>query len=199
MKIYSINVNDISCGQLCDWFEQMSNERKESVMRTKIEHKRSLRIAADHICRTAIAEFCGVKPNEIIFGYTEQGKPYTQNLPVHFSISHSGDIAVCAVSDNEIGIDIEKIRNVNPRTAERFANDKEKEYINTSENGFFEIWTLKEAYFKCIGTGLGSDIKKVCFNISENGIICSEYGFELSFFEVEKDYICSICKKTARK
>lgn len=196
MKIYKINLNEVSAEQLSEWFEQMSDEKKHSVMQTKIEHKRNLRIAADGICRLATAEFCAVSPAEIEFGYNEHGKPFAKNLPVHFSVSHSGDIAVCAVSDKEIGVDIEKIRDVNPRSAERFASVKEKEYIRDNPNGFFEIWTLKEAYFKCIGTGLGADIKNVTFDISEKGVTCSESGYKLSFIETETDYVCSVCEKT---
>ena len=102
----------------------------------------------------------------------------------------------CAFSDKEIGIDIEKIREINPKAASKFACHDEEKYISTHKNGFFEIWTLKEAYFKCIGTGLGTDIKKVCFDISENGIVCSETGFECSFISVDSSYICSVCTQT---
>lgn len=197
MKIYQLNVSNIeqSCFEL--WFSAMSEERKQSVSQMKNEQKRKLRIAADALCRKAVAEFCGVEQSEIVFEHTEKGKPYAKNLPVHFSISHSGDIVICAVSDCEIGIDVEKIRSINPRTAERFATESEKEHIAKSENGFFEIWTLKEAYFKCIGTGLGSDIKDVSFNIDNGCIACSEKGFHFFFYETEKNYICSVCKKSA--
>lgn len=198
MKIYSINVNSINEEQLCIWYEQMSSERKASVAKMQNAKKRKLRICADALCRKAISEFCGVPAEEIRFELSPAGKPYAKNLPVHFSISHSGDIAVCAVSKNEIGVDIEKIRTVNPRTYERFCTKSEAEYISTSENGFFEVWTLKEAYFKCIGTGLGADIKNVSFSVSEREIICSQAGFELCFADIEKDYICSVCKKTAQ-
>ena len=61
------------------------------------------------------------------------------------------------------------------------ATKNEIEHIASDSNGFFEIWTLKEAYFKCIGTGLGADIKDVSFEITENEIRCSEDGFEFSF------------------
>lgn len=195
IKIHRINLNDVAAEQLNEWFEQMSDEKKRSVSATKIKHKCNLRIVADGICRLAIAEFCAVSPAEIELGYNEHGKPFAKNLPVHFSISHSDDIAVCAVSDKEIGIDIEKIRDVNPRSAERFASEKEQEYIRKCEKGFFEIWTLKEAYFKCIGTGLGADIKNVTFDISEEGVACSESGYKLSFIQIETDYVCSVCEK----
>lgn len=199
MKLYFIDITQTDSKQLKSWFEQMSIERKQAVNQMKIDNKKHLRIAADALCRKAISDFCGISPEKITFGYTEKGKPYAKVLPVHFSISHSGNIAVCAVSSHEIGIDIEKIRDINPRICEKFATEKEIEYINNSDNGLFKIWTLKEAYFKCIGTGLGKDIKNVSFEISDNIISCSEKGYELSFLDINPDYICSVCKKTAQK
>lgn len=197
MKIYHFNIKNTDSKQIDEWFELMSDERKQAVSRMQVEHKRNLRIAADALCRKAISEFCGISPADIVFVYNEKGKPYAKGLPVHFNISHSGDIAVCAVSESEIGIDIEKIRSVNPRISDKFATEEENEYISTSENGFFEIWTLKEAYFKCIGTGLDANIKNVSFEIFENKINCSESGYEFSFHKIDSEYICSTCKKTA--
>ena len=134
MKIYSINVNDLSDEDLRLGFEQMSDERKESVMRMQNKKKRNLRICADALCRKAISEFCGVNADEIQIALSPFGKPYIKNLPVYFSISHSGDFAVCAVSNEEIGIDIEQIRQVHPRIHEKFCTESEAEYIRTTEN-----------------------------------------------------------------
>lgn len=195
MKIYSVNITDVEEGLFGIWYDRMDSEKKDSVMKMQSEHKRNLRIAADMLCRKGISEFCGIPEKEIAIGYTPLGKPYAEGLPVNFSISHSGDLAVCAVSGSEIGIDIEKIRTVHPRAHEKFCTESEMRYINGDENGFFKIWTLKEAYFKCIGTGLGADIKDVSFEIDKSKIICSEKGFEFSFFTVDKNYICSVCKK----
>ena len=154
MKIYSVNITDIDENLFGIWYDRMSSEKKDSVVKMQSEHKRKLRIAADMLCRKGISEFCGVPENEITIRLTSLGKPYAAGLPVNFSISHSGDYAVCAVSGNEIGIDIEKIRAVHPRAYEKFCTEKEARYIDSEENGFFKIWTLKEAYFKCIGTGI---------------------------------------------
>lgn len=195
MQIYLIDLKKISSSLIEKWQSEADKQKQEEFSKLKIESKRSARIAAEHLRRKAIADFCKVSPDEIKFLKTEKGKPYAIGLPVHFNISHSGDYVVCAVSDKEIGIDIEKIRDVHPRSAERFACPEELEYINSTENGFFEIWTLKEAYFKCIGTGLGSDIKNVSFHIKQNEIKCSEQGFECLFYKIANGYICSICRK----
>lgn len=195
MKIYSYNINNASKAEIDEWCEAMSDERKADVARIKIEKKQKQKIIADRLCRLAISEFCEIPPENIIFKTTEKGKPFAAGLNIHFSVSHSGDYVVCAVSDKEIGIDIEKIRSANPRAAQKFASPKEIDYINSNQNGFFEIWTLKEAYFKCIGTGLGADIKNVTFDISGNQIECSENGYEFLFHNISEEYICSISQK----
>lgn len=195
MKIYSINITDVEKNLFEQWFCNMSDERKDSVSQTQSSHKKKLRIAADMLCRKGISDFCNIAESEIKIELSPLGKPYAKNLPVHFSISHSGDYALCAVSGSEIGVDIEKIRAVHPRAHEKFCTENESRYISGSENGFFKIWTLKEAYFKCIGTGLGADIKDVSFEINNSEIICSEKGYEFSFFPIDENYICSVCKK----
>ena len=51
----------------------------------------------------------------------EGGKPYLVSEPgVHFSLSHSGDWAVCAIGDHPLGVDIEKCEPGRPDIASRF-------------------------------------------------------------------------------
>lgn len=83
-------------------------------------------------------------------------KPYFKDRPdVRFSISHSGDIVLLAMGRTEIGIDIEKIRPLDYKSlAERYYTGGEKQKASTLE-GYFEVWTAKEAYLKLTAEGLG--------------------------------------------
>ncbi len=195
MKIYKYSISDVKQNKLSVWFKAMSQERQVDVMRIVNEKKRISKIVSDYLCRKAVSEFCGIAQEEIAFVKNNHGKPCAENLPVYFSVSHSTDMVICAVSDKEIGIDIERTKPFNPNAAKKFATEKELEYIRSNENGFFEIWTLKEAYFKCIGTGLGADIKNVSFEILTDKVVCSDRGYELSFYDAAEGYICSVCKK----
>ena len=67
---------------------------------------------------------------------------------------------IAAVSDEDIGIDIQKIKSDKHRIAEKNFLPSECAYINEIEDEkinqqrFCEIWTIKEAYLKNIGIGL---------------------------------------------
>ncbi len=195
MKIYLINIEDISGSELALWFNNMSDSRKEEIRNIKIKSKQISRIVSDHLCRKAVSEFCNIPETEIGFSKNEYGKPYASGTDACFSVSHSGNLVICAVSENEIGIDIEKKRKIRLDAAKKFANDAEMEYIGNDTDRFFEIWTLKEAYFKCIGTGLGADIKTVFFRKTEDNFICSEKGFAISELDLPDGYTGFVCSK----
>ena len=86
----------------------------------------------------------------------EYGKPhlYPVGLPeFHFSLSHSGDHSICAVSSGPVGADIEKIGNDKENIAERFFAEEERNYISDADS-FYMIWTLKESFMKALGLGM---------------------------------------------
>ena len=108
----------------------------------------------------------GIREQNVKYEYGETGKPSVCGIPgFHFSISHSKEAVVCAVSDRKIGADIEKMRNLETRIARISCTDSDLEFIfgsatipesfnNESLFRFFRLWTAKEAYFKYCGTGI---------------------------------------------
>lgn len=192
-KLSFLNIDSIDDSRLALAFEAMSDERKKETLSIIPENKKRQKIAADMLCRQMLAEADGVDPADIIISKSNDGKPFAENSSNKFSLSHCGSLVVCAVSKKEIGVDIEKIRNVRLKMADKFACESEIAYIGENPERFFEIWTLKEAFFKCKGTGLGSDIKSVCFDIADKQITCSENGYSLFIKNVADGHICSVC------
>lgn len=192
-KLSFLNIDSLNQASLDRWFDSMSDERKIETLTLLPENKKLQKIAADMLCRQMIAEADGIEPTDVIIKKSKNGKPYAENSSYKFSISHCGNLVVCTVSKKEIGVDVEKIRNIRLKAAEKFACESEINYIGQNTERFFEIWTLKEAYFKCKGTGLGADIKSVIFNITDGSIICSESGYKLFFENIGDGYICCVC------
>lgn len=89
------------------------------------------------------------------------GKPSLRDFPgVHFSISHTDGLVMCAVADHSVGCDVERIVPLD--------DDLRREI------GSLEAWTKREACFKC-GEGAGeprtvSAPAGYCAAISEGGV-----------------------------
>ena len=73
-----------------------------------------------------------------------------------FSLSHSGTLALIALADVPVGADIQQLRPVTQAARSRVLTPGERE-----EGDFFALWTRKEAALKCLGTGLGRDLRAV--------------------------------------
>lgn len=128
------------------------------------------------------------------------GKPYFEDTDIHFNISHSGCYVIAAVSDEDIGIDIQKIKSDKHRIAEKNFLPSECAYINEIEDEkinqqrFCEIWTIKEAYLKNIGIGLRKPLNSFEIDFSEDApqiVGKKEYKFvQLKF---DEKYIVTVC------
>ena len=97
------------------------------------------------------------------------GRPYFDNCErLDFSISHSNELVVCALSVEEgrVGVDTERTESTirkekQPLFAGRFFSGNEREILEKEPQRFSEIWTRKEAYLKWVGTGIATDLREV--------------------------------------
>jgi phosphopantetheinyl transferase len=92
------------------------------------------------------------------------GKPYFENLDLYFSIAHTRGLKLIVLSRYLVGADVEKIREIDfRRIADRFFTHGEALKVKAAR-GFFQIWTMKEAYSKYTSYGLASfptfDVRK---------------------------------------
>lgn len=113
--------------------------------------------------RSLLGQHLGLDPRALVFMQNAFGKPRLAHHPsVHFSLSHSGDQAILAVSDQlELGADIERVRALDHLDlARRYFHPNETTLIGSLPRpdeqlqAFFRIWTLKEAIVKALGVGL---------------------------------------------
>ena len=139
------DINNLTEEQYDRYFSMMSNKRKEKVLSLKVETARKRTVAGEMLVRQMLSE-------DIYVEIAENGKPCTKDA--YFSISHTENLVVCAVSDKPVGIDIEKIMPYDDRFCRRIANAKEYDYIDKNGEKLTEIWTLKEAVIKKDGKSI---------------------------------------------
>ena len=152
MKIYYSNIHNHS---IPDLLPLVSQDRRQKSLRYRFDDDKKRALLAHVLLSHAVREigYCVAIPVEPVTD--ENGKPhlYDRGEEIHFSLSHSGQYAVCAVADSPIGVDIEQIKDNRPEIAGRFFNPDELKYIKDAES-FYRIWTLKEGYLKAVGLGM---------------------------------------------
>ena len=117
------------------------------------------------------------------------GKPYFENAPLHFNISHSGNYVIAAVSKYEIGIDIQRVRADKHRIAEKNFVAGECAYINAMEDE-----ETQEAYLKAKGIGLRKPLNSFEVDLSEDAPkIVGEEALRVVQFRIDRKYIVSVC------
>lgn len=129
--------------------------------------------------------------NSYELSYTDKGKPYIDNSNFYFNISHCNEFAVCAISDNEIGIDIEMIKDKIKKLQPKITDDSKADSDNLTQ-----LWTLKESFVKYLGIGIIMDLKKIKVKkIDEYFEIV--YSNNIAYAKILKmeNYYISICQK----
>ena len=117
-------------------------------------------LVSQALLRIAAARTLRVPAQQVQIAYTDRGKPFLPDTGWYCSVSHTDGLCVCALSDREVGVDVERIRPHTPRVAARVFSESEQIRLQNSDvpdQCFFEIWTKRESFVKCLGTGL-SDI-----------------------------------------
>ena len=158
-------------------FSLLSDGRKKKMALYKNSEARKQILVSELLLRKALADK-KLDYDDLIYEYNEYGKPSLSNINgFFFNISHSGDYVLLGASNNEIGVDIERIKKFNPRIAQRFFRKEEYEYIMAPQDEeerkrlFFLYWVIKESYIKYSGKGLSQALNSFRIVIDENNKI----------------------------
>ena len=186
-------------------YARATDERKEKVDRYRFRRDQCAALGAELLLRRALGRL-GIR--KLAYSYGEAGKPYlTGEDGVFFSLSHSGNVVLCAVSDCEIGADIERVRTADLRLAERFFCAGEYAHIAAQETEeeqrelFFRYWTLKESFLKATGFGLRLPMNEFEVVLQDSGISVAQSADARQFFFREYDGVpgcrCAVCTADA--
>lgn len=162
--------------------------RREKALQYKRLDDRKRSVLAYVLLQRALKEEYGITDIPE-FVYNEFGKPSFSDLPIHFSLSHCKDAVVCAVSDHNIGIDVENIVPYNYDIARRICTEEELEILAQSmdkDADLIKLWTVKEAISKYEGMGLSLSFAE----IEPKGYITFTYLCP------KKQYVISTCNLT---
>ncbi|MFJ7064949.1 4'-phosphopantetheinyl transferase family protein [Streptomyces sp. NPDC101115] len=126
------------------------------------EPDRALYLTAHALRRLVLAEALDRDPAALVFAAGPHGKPYVEDDPVEFSLTHSGErVAVAVTSGTPVGVDVERVTELAElplpvlSERERAVFDRVPEPDRAA--AFTSYWVRKEAVLKATGEGLRVD------------------------------------------
>ncbi len=171
MKIYSI---DVTIPSVEFFLPRVSEDRVESIKRFRFEMDKRRGLAAEALLNYSLNLNYPFIKTPVRLERDENGKPHIalsdeervilleegilsgDKDELLFSLSHSGDYAICALGDkgeNFLGADIEVNKRDGGNIAGHFFLKSETDRIKNKED-FYMYWTLKESFLKATGLGL---------------------------------------------
>ena len=169
-------------------YDTVPKDRQDKIDFFRFEKDKKLSAGAYLLLKKLLLEENITNP---LFKIEKYGKAYISNFEnIYFNLSHSSKMVLCAISDREVGVDIEYIdHEIDLNIAKHYFYNKEYESIMNSQNPadeFFKYWVLKESYMKY--TGLGMNLKLDSFEIKIEDKIelkNDDEGLKFNLFNLE--------------
>ncbi len=208
---YYINVAQFEDDKLFEEKLQLLSpyrQQKVALLKNRKDKNRSLGagIALDHALETY-----GLKERGMEYEIGEWGRPTLKYYPgIYFSLSHSGDYAICSIGEQQVGNDIEFIKEGRLKVADRFFCEEEKEWVYAAKNEqeiekrMFRIWTIKESFLKVTGRGMSLPLQDFTVLMEEeNRRIKIRQTVEAKYFHVREyddiaGYRVALCCKETK-
>lgn len=150
-------------------FEALTEDERIRANEFRIEDARTRFVVTRGTLRILLGRYLERRPDEITFTVETYTKPCLA-LPnsaatdVRFNVSHSGELALIAVTTGcEVGVDVEQLRPVKQmdEIAVRYFHRLEIDALQATKKkersaAFFRCWTAKEALLKAVGSGISA-------------------------------------------
>lgn len=194
IKLAYCNVDDLD---LAKAYELLPKTRKQKVDNFKFVKDKKLSAGAYLLLKKLLDEENITDP---IFKTEKYGKAYISNYKdIHFNLSHSSKIVACAISDVEVGVDVEyNDPLIDLNIARHYFYNKEYENIMKSDNPsdeFFNYWVLKESYMKYTGLGFNLDLDSFEIVIGDEITLKNDKdNLKFNLFDIG-DYKLATCSK----
>lgn len=182
------------------WMSGMSCEKRSRVGRMRRREDVLTAVTAYRLLCFSLKSAYGIEPSPDDWLVGEYGKPCLKSAKgIHFNISHSGNMAMCALGGRQVGADIEMVRPYRQGLEKRIMSESERRVFLRSDDKlklFYQIWTLKESYLKYTGRGLGA-LGEITVLPGET-VKSNVPGCRFQLIDCIPGYQSAVCTETAR-
>ena len=178
VRVWTMTTSGLDEAVTASWAGVLDASERVRAARFVFPHSRITFIAAHALARAALAAATGAPAAAFAFAAGAHGKPEAllDGLPagVSFNLSHTAGlvgVAVATLPGLPLGFDLEPAdRRAPMEVARRYFTASEVAWLDGlpeagRAEGFFRLWTLKEAFIKATGKGLTQDLSAFWFNV----------------------------------
>ncbi len=165
-EVFALKINrEVDQKHFTRLLEFLNPELQEKAKAFKYADRRQTALFSNLLVRWLFQKFGLIQTVQLVYFYGEHGKPVILTAQdIKFNVSHSGHWIVCAISPDEVGIDIEERKTRNIDMIDNVLSDEEKRSLKATNSLFrtslfYNIWTVKESYLKALGGGLYEPIE----------------------------------------
>lgn len=193
--IYYMEDIDQFTSEMCNqYLSLLPLERQQKVQRYLREIDQKLAIISYLLLLYGLRQEYGITES-VRWMYDTNQKPYLIDYPhIHFNISHCECAAAVAISNQEIGVDVQNVSRYDAALASSVCSTSEFELLSQSTQPdvlFIRYWALKESYLKKIGTGIIKGMKHLDFSTAST-LTFSQYDCHFHLLQ-RSHYYLSIC------
>lgn len=174
------------------YLDKVEEERRKKILLMKNEESRLRSLTAGSLLYFALCNRMGdigKSRDSFLIGYGKNGKPYLkESAKVHFNLSHSGTYVCCAVGDTPVGMDIQKITDVERRLAGRFFTEEDNKRLDACSSKedrkklFFQMWSIKESFIKLTGEGMAKGLNTFEIDWQRNQVLDKGKKGSIAYF-----------------
>lgn len=162
-------------------------------------------IIARATLRILLGRYLKADAKQIIFEVGHNKKPYVkENNNLHYNVSHSGNYILIALSNSELGVDVEQPDpDMNYEEIMHVSYSKpEANHVKASADPlqvFYTLWTRKESLLKATGKGIDDALKFIPSiddaHATMYNTIGSEKDWIVQSFQINSNHIGSIASQ----
>jgi 4'-phosphopantetheinyl transferase len=190
-------------GKLEHYFAMLSSAERKQQRKFHFKKDQRSYLVSHALVRTVLSLYADIAPQDWVFSRGAHGKPRLTEASaatsLRFNLTHTADLCACVVTRSiRCGVDAEHVGRENKLMpiARRMFSDMELATLHGKTDAeiqqrFFYYWTLREAYVKAKGTGLGGSSKAFHFRVDEQPDTAKCMTASIEFIDGKKKNIAA--------
>jgi 4'-phosphopantetheinyl transferase len=158
--VFVADPNQLPCSR-AELESLLTPDERDRAARYRAGTVREQFIEGRGLLRRLLAQYLGCAPHAVPISYILNGKPVLIDSSLHFNVSHTNGLAVIAIAQKRIGVDVERTRTVpdaDGLVARFFSAAEQAAYRKIPADrrtaAFFRGWVCKEAVIKAAGASV---------------------------------------------